>query len=99
MATFNVTFVSEEFGINQTVPCKDDQTVLEASQEQGLDLPYSCLAGACSTCAGKVTEGAVNHADQTFLTDDQTDEGYILTCIAYPKSDCTILAHVEDDLY
>ena len=96
---YDVKLISEEHGIDTVVTCEDDVYLLDVTEDAGIDLPYSCLAGACSTCAGKVTEGEVKQADQTFLTDDQTDDGYILTCIAYPKSDCTILAHVEDDLY
>jgi len=99
VTTYNVSFLSEEFGIDQTVECPEDKLVLDAAEEQGLDLPYSCRAGACSTCAGKVTVGTIDQSSQIFLTDDQTEDGYILTCIAYPKSDCTILVHKEDDLY
>lgn len=93
MASFTITL---EGGNSFT--CADDQYILDAAEESGLDLPYSCRAGACSTCAGRVISGSIDQADQSFLDDDQISNGFALLCVSYPLADCTIKAEVEDEL-
>jgi len=94
---YSITLRSPD-GTDEVVQCDDDQYILEAAEEAGVDLPSSCKAGACSSCAGKVLEGTVNNDEQSFLDDDQLEDGWTLLCVATPESDCVILTEQEENI-
>lgn len=97
MATYSVEINHQ--GTTQTITVDEKQTILEAAQAAGLDLPTSCSAGVCTTCAALITEGSVSQEDGMGVSQELQDQGYALLCVAYPTSDIKLETEKEDEVY
>ncbi|MBW4693610.1 MAG: 2Fe-2S iron-sulfur cluster binding domain-containing protein [Lyngbya sp. HA4199-MV5] len=86
-------------GTLHTLQVPDDQTILEAAQASGLELPNSCNAGICTTCAAQVIDGTVDQPDAMGVSPELREQGYTLLCVAYPRSDLKIETEKEDTVY
>lgn len=95
MAIYKVRLLNRVKRLDKTVNVDDTEYILEAVENLGMELPYSCRAGACATCAGKLTAGKVDQSSQSYLCDDSLKAGYVLLCVAKPLSDCVIETHCE----
>jgi ring-1,2-phenylacetyl-CoA epoxidase subunit PaaE len=66
-------------------------SILDASMDAGADVPFSCKGGVCCVCKAKVIEGEVE-MDQNFsLSEEEVEQGFILTCQAHPKSSSVVI--------
>ncbi|MBH8562709.1 2Fe-2S iron-sulfur cluster binding domain-containing protein [Nostoc sp. CENA67] len=95
MATYQVRLINKKEDLDTTIEVDEDQNIVDAAEEAGIELPYSCHSGGCSSCVGKVVEGEVDQEDQLFLDDEQLEKGFALLCVSKPRSNCTIKTHQE----
>ena len=74
------------YGRTHTISCDQNTTILNAAMKQGIDPPYSCTVGVCTTCRAKVTVGKLHMLEREGLSDSEIAEGYVLTCQSVPRS-------------
>ncbi|NJY61504.1 ferredoxin--NADP reductase [Salinimicrobium sp. CDJ15-81-2] len=72
-----------------------NKTVLQAALDHGLDVPYSCQGGICSSCVARITEGTAEMEKNSILVDSEIQEGLVLTCQAHPTS-ATLKVNYDD---
>jgi ferredoxin len=98
VSSYQVRLYNTAAGIDQTVEVPADKYILETAEEEGMELPYSCRQGVCSTCTVKTIEGTVDQSEGTYLSDDQIAAGYVLICISHPTSNCVFETHKEEEV-
>ncbi|MBD2612653.1 MAG: 2Fe-2S iron-sulfur cluster binding domain-containing protein [Nostoc sp. GBBB01] len=86
-------------GQTHTLQVPENETILSVAEAAGLELPASCHAGVCTTCAGQISQGSVDQADGMGVSPDLQKQGYVLLCVAKPLSDLKIETEKEDILY
>jgi ferredoxin len=100
--TQTYTAIFHHQGQTHTLTIPEDQSVLEAAQSQGLNLPSSCLAGVCTSCAAQITSGQVDQSQgmgMGGMGDALDAKGYVLLCVSYPLSDLEITTEKEAEVY
>lgn len=99
MATYQVRLLNPVHKLDRIIVVPDDQYILDIAEEAGIRLPAGCREGTCSACIAKLVTGKVEQTEQKFLNLAEIEQGYTVTCVAYPLSDCTLETHQEQVLY
>ncbi|NET56019.1 MAG: 2Fe-2S iron-sulfur cluster binding domain-containing protein, partial [Symploca sp. SIO2E6] len=89
-------------GTTHTIEVPKGKKILETAHDAGIDLPSSCYAGVCTTCAAKILEGTIEKAEPNEmmgLSPELQAEGYVLLCVAYPGSNLKIETEKEEEVY
>ncbi|MEM9043062.1 MAG: 2Fe-2S iron-sulfur cluster-binding protein [Pseudomonadota bacterium] len=86
---------------NKTLQVAEDETIYEAALKSGVQLPIACAYGGCITCAARKLSGKVVQPKGTAINKRQSKAGYVLLCVARPRSDVVLEVGVEShaDLY
>ena len=101
MAIYNVRLIGEADGLDETIEVDEDEFILDAAEAEDIKLPFSCRAGTCSTCTGRVIEGDIQESGgnpDMFFNKTQRAAGFRLLCIASPTCDCTVLVEQEANI-
>lgn len=99
MPTYRVRLINPKLGLDQIIDVPDDEYILDIAEENNIPIPSACRQGNCSTCIARLISGAVDQAEQQFLDPTEIGQGYTVTCVAYPRSDCVLETHQEQQLY
>ena len=85
-----MTFQVSVAGTAYKFPCEPNESVLDAAQRAGLEIPFSCRKGVCGTCKGRVVSGEVRAYSGDALGTAERAAGHVLFCNARPRSDLEI---------
>lgn len=95
--TYTVEIIHQ--GKTHSLQVPENKTILSVADAAGLDLPSSCHAGVCTTCAGQIISGTVDQTDGMGVSPELQKQGYVLLCVAYPRSDLKIETEKEEVVY
>ncbi|AHB88304.1 2Fe-2S ferredoxin PetF-like protein [Thermosynechococcus sp. NK55a] len=82
-----------------TITVPGDRYILQHAESQGLELPFSCRNGACTTCAVRILSGHVYQPEAMGLSPALQARGYALLCVSYARSDLEVETQDEDEVY
>lgn len=96
---FKITIRDRLLNKTYTLQVPEDKYILQNAEQQGVELPYLCRNGACTTCAVRVISGEIYQPEAMGLSPELRKQGYALLCVSYPRSDLEVETQDEDEVY
>ncbi len=96
---YTVTVHHRGTGQIHRVQVPEDRYILQTAESQGVELPFACRNGACTTCAVRVLNGEVDQPEAMGLSPDLRQQSYALLCVSYPRQDLQVETQDEDEVY
>lgn len=93
---YEVTLISNSK--KRIIKVREDETILNAALQEGIDLPYTCLQGWCITCSGKILDGEVDQSMALRYFPEDKKHSFVLLCTALPRSDLIIKTHQKEEM-
>ncbi|MEJ1937795.1 2Fe-2S iron-sulfur cluster-binding protein [Nostoc sp. NIES-2111] len=97
--TYTIKVRDRATGKEYTLQVPHDRYILHTAEHQGVELPFSCRNGACTTCAVRVLSGEIYQPEAVGLSPELRRQGYALLCVSYARSDLEVETQDEDEVY
>ncbi|MBW4648004.1 MAG: 2Fe-2S iron-sulfur cluster binding domain-containing protein [Kastovskya adunca ATA6-11-RM4] len=96
---YTIRIHNRQTGAKHSLQVPEDRYILQAAEGQGVELPFSCRNGACTTCAVRVLSGEIYQPEAIGISPKLREKGYALLCVSYPRSDLEVETQDEDEVY
>ncbi|MFM2060513.1 MAG: ferredoxin [Cyanobacteriota bacterium] len=97
--THTIRVHNRQTGVSHTLQVPEDRYILHTAEHNGIEMPFSCRNGACTTCAVRVLSGEIYQPEAIGLSPDLRRQGYALLCVSYARSDLEVETQDEDEVY
>jgi ferredoxin len=97
--THTIRIHDRQSGVSYDLQVPEDRYILHTAENNGIELPFSCRNGACTTCAVRVLSGEIYQPEAVGLSPDLRRQGYALLCVSYARSDLEVETQDEDEVY
>jgi ferredoxin len=97
--THKITVHNRQTGETHSLQVPEDRYILHSAENKGVQLPFSCRNGACTTCAVRVLSGDIYQPEAVGLSPELRRKGYALLCVSYARSDVEVETQDEDEVY